>query len=1058
MKPIPTFVIGAALLLGLGANAYAQSFEYFRELTATNSSATAQSNVPVPLRLTDANFDFSNVRGDGLDIRFSSDTNPATFDLDYFLEFFDDVEEEALFWINLPSIDATDTATFYMFYGDASFAVDDSDRDATFPNRWISGVDGPTIDATQVHEYDWFEVEDGDQVTLDPPGDVLTVRAARILVDGTIRLDGQGHAGGDAEEDGEDDGNTGGGGEPGATGGTPPQITGAGGGGYGGEGGDGGDAAGPQPPASGGNAYDAFAASGLGVELGSGGGGGVTGVPGTAEGGAGAAAIDARAMLLTMTQGTITANGSEGNDGETGGGGGAGGGILIGGYHLRLVNPTLEARGGDGGNGGAAGGGGGGGGIIRVVYQSELDETNLDLVVDGGAGGILGVAGDDGDDGEEVDFQDADVIDEILVTDVGAEQLFGAGAQPPVLTVTHDGSPVSEDDTFEVATGSSLAELNVAISVSDPNNLDVDVETTLDPAFADFDPNEWEVTGASTDPFSDLQPGSGTFTDNAHHEITITAENTDGARDSLTFFIFVGPRFELRRDGHVIEFEDTDDAGTIPDTQTLTLSYQITNAARGPLELTGDPPIEIVDTDNADVLVSQQPSTTIAASATTTFELLIIPDSTGEFEVEVRIGHNALLDAPFEFTIEGEAEPTPSLTLIDPLHRELIPANAHFIGYLQSYAPQTIEYTIRNDGGEDLELDDPSVAVAATENVTAEVTMQPTSLVLEPSEEATFVLELEPVPSGPFSFTLTLGSNDPQRPSYIAHVEGWATTIPQSRPQIERPATRTIPSRGTHDVGFAITGDPQAYSFTVRNIGVEELNLADLEVGEAENANVTITAQPSVSELAYGETTSFEIEVTPLEDGPWQMSLTLPNDSPMLPGYWIRVVGEGVATGRPAIAVERHGNVLVPHEGSDDIGERPAGEASVVVYWIRNRGTEPLTVEWPVTISEADNVAATVLALPANNVPAIDGLTPIVVALTPDAPDRFSFDVTVESDDPEQPSYRFTVRGNAPFEDPDGIQKFMGGCATGAGAHAPLALIAAVVLLALLRRRTFAWQ
>jgi hypothetical protein len=95
-------------------------------------------------------------------------------------------------------------------------------------------------------------------------------------------------------------------------------------------------------------------------------------------------------MLLDSSY--ILTNGQRGHDGSVeAGGGGAGGGIMLWADSIVIHSSALSANGGDGGNTyGFGGGGGAGGGRVKIFYFSQLDTSNLILLAQGGAAGIMG--------------------------------------------------------------------------------------------------------------------------------------------------------------------------------------------------------------------------------------------------------------------------------------------------------------------------------------------------------------------------------------------------------------------------------------------------------------------------------------------------------------------------------------------------------------------------------------------------------------------------------------------------------------------------------------------
>src|SRR5690606_20559748 len=111
--------ISIVCLCGLSsANTFAQVSNYaFRQTIKINNASLTGivTDFAVPVRLNTSNFDFSKMRSDGYDIRFSSDSTGTAL-LSYDREMH--TATEAVYWVRLPSV--SNGTTFYMFYGNPS--------------------------------------------------------------------------------------------------------------------------------------------------------------------------------------------------------------------------------------------------------------------------------------------------------------------------------------------------------------------------------------------------------------------------------------------------------------------------------------------------------------------------------------------------------------------------------------------------------------------------------------------------------------------------------------------------------------------------------------------------------------------------------------------------------------------------------------------------------------------------------------------------------------------------------------------------------------------------
>ena len=81
--------------------------------TGVNVSGPA-GTVPVLLRLTSANFGFTEVLDNGADLRVTDDKGSP---LSYQVEKFDKANELALIWVNVPNVNGGEKKTIYVYYG-----------------------------------------------------------------------------------------------------------------------------------------------------------------------------------------------------------------------------------------------------------------------------------------------------------------------------------------------------------------------------------------------------------------------------------------------------------------------------------------------------------------------------------------------------------------------------------------------------------------------------------------------------------------------------------------------------------------------------------------------------------------------------------------------------------------------------------------------------------------------------------------------------------------------------------------------------------------------------
>ncbi|MDZ7674571.1 MAG: hypothetical protein U5K30_05835 [Acidimicrobiales bacterium] len=339
-------------------------------------------------------------------------------------------------------------------------------------------------------------------------GTPFSLEAEEIVIDGTIDGSGAGQAGGPTSAGTGVDGTAGSG--PGAGGGGThgPCVHsgGGGGGGYGGVGGMGStDSAngGEDFGGAGGPTYGTE--SGTDIAPGSGGGSGGNHCSSYDNTDGGAGGNGGASISLTGTvrlNGSILADGADGEDGATdpdfgtpGGGGGSGGGVQLDG--TLYLEGTISASGGDGGDAGpgqfAQGGGAGGGGRVKITGAADTG-AGFTMDVAGGAAGV----GTGDDTGAEAGGEGTTHVD---VADI-VEDAEGPVAQD---VVAEDGEVTAT--VTDVGTGDS--DLVGAMLVVG------DQEVEMDAVDGAFDSPTEDVSGSYDPPEGD-------------HEVCIVAEDAVG--------------------------------------------------------------------------------------------------------------------------------------------------------------------------------------------------------------------------------------------------------------------------------------------------------------------------------------------------------------------------------------------------------------------------------------------------------------------------------------------------------------------------------------------------
>jgi hypothetical protein len=117
------------------------AWSYRASVTVDNSSnVDSLTNYSVRVDLGTA-FDFTHAQATGADVRFTA--ADGTTLLDHWIEFWDNVGDSAIVWVEVPSVPDTSTIDVYMYYGNGT-AADSSDGPATF--QFFDDFEAGTLD------------------------------------------------------------------------------------------------------------------------------------------------------------------------------------------------------------------------------------------------------------------------------------------------------------------------------------------------------------------------------------------------------------------------------------------------------------------------------------------------------------------------------------------------------------------------------------------------------------------------------------------------------------------------------------------------------------------------------------------------------------------------------------------------------------------------------------------------------------------------------------------------------------------------------------------------
>jgi len=267
------------------------------------------------------------------------------------------------------------------------------------------------------------------------------------------------------------------------------------------------------------------------------------------------------------------------------------------------------------------------------------------------------------------------------------------------------------------------------------------------------------------------------------------------------------------------------------------------------------------------------------------------PSSAGPREVALTIHSDDPDNPAYTFTLMAEGlaaqiEPAAAMR-VQKNQTAINPDDTHDLGEAQ--AGQTINdaLAIFNDG------DAPLVISSATEQGDGGFEFDvPLNQPIAPGDLAVMTVHFTAVMTGEYANTVTMITNDPQRPQYA--ITFTAAVVEENvdlAPRIQVAADGEVIGEGeTYDLGAVGAGFTKLQSFEVGNAGNATLHLggaADpVQVFELTGGDVEeVTALLSASEIAPGQTATLVLAVNSPDGATREFEVVIASDDPQAPEY-----------------------------------------------------------------------------------------------------------------------------------------------------------------------------
>jgi hypothetical protein len=519
--------------------------------------------------------------------------------------------------------------------------------------------------------------------------------------------------------------------------------------------------------------------------------------------------------------------------------------------------------------------------------------------------------------------------------------------------------------------------------------------------------------------------------------VTVTSETVPGGQGASITFKVRGtgglPEAKVVGNGKTIlngisvpALSNHTDFGAVNVGNSLTRTYTLSTTTACEMVLLPVGAVNFVSIGGPDAsafLVTQQPTNVVYPGTTTTFQVRFTPNDDRPLQAQASFDFNGD-NNPFTFAIGGTGA-APDIAVSGK--GVLIPdgssvqsiANGTDFGHIPLWGGKaTNDFVITNSGILSLNLTGaPPVQVTGWRAADFTVSLQPSNSVA-PGSQTVFRIIFDPGVAGPGWATVTIGNNDFDEDPYTFDVAGQGAL-----PEIDVAGNNvsiflgdTTPATNDNtEFGPVRLATSHTHSFGVWNHGDMDLVLTGSpSVQITGPAAADFVAGSIPTSIAPNSVKGFTVQFTPSTTGVRQATISILNSDIDETPYTFLIEGTGIA---PDITVLGNASVIADGDYSPgaadhtDFGAVATYRGSLTrTFTIRNDGTDTLTLSGPPYVTLSGLGSFDVTQIPAKTITAGSSTT-FQVTFAPTATGIQSNNVRIISNDPDEASYDFAIRG-----------------------------------------------
>ena len=347
--------------------------------------------------------------------------------------------------------------------------------------------------------------------------------------------------------------------------------------------------------------------------------------------------------------------------------------------------------------------------------------------------------------------------------------------------------------------------------------------------------------------------------------------------------------------------DDTDFGSTAVSGGTITKTFFIYNTGTATLNVND---VSLSGTNQSDFSVSSNPSSTVAAGNSTSFQITFDPSAVGVRQATVSIANNDSNENPYDFAIQGTGTEAGApeidvkgngISIVDGDNTPSTTDDTDFGSTTVSTGSITKTYTIVNTGTTSLVVDGvvlqgpdeshysissmPASSIAADDSAQFQITFNPTAVGVQ---QARVSISNSDADEDPFDFAIQGTGTEAEAPEIDVRGNGISIADGDDTPSEED---------GT-DYGIVETGSKEQ-TFVIHNLGVAVLTISEVVLSTDAPFELILDWPEFPASIPPGESLSFIVEFFPPDAETYETTLEIHNNDQDRNPYDFALKGAG---------------------------------------------------------------------------------------------------------------------------------------------------------------------